>query len=216
MIGVLFYLGTGFTYDKNGIQDCTNKYFKALCANDIEQAKKQTTGQALWSLSNVHELPEANIEKTDTDILAGSKSWARVNTAVEIRLSDGTIDVGWYDIDLIKTKQGWKIFDIKTQVPETKLGLIVNSNMDAPKKVFEEYLNTPSTKYLAGAARTAQERNRVKLTPIDYKDLELAPLAGDKNYMVIKASYYTDRAVNLCVTFYNSVDGWKIINIQQI
>ncbi|KUG05224.1 hypothetical protein ASZ90_017297 [hydrocarbon metagenome] len=212
----MFYIGTGFTYDKNGIQCCTNKYFEALCSNDIKQAKEQVTGQALWSLGNIQELPRATIEKTSITISAGNKKWARVNAVIEIRLNDGTIDVGWYDIDLINTEQGWKIFNLRTQVPEAKHSLITNSDIEEPKKVFEEYLNTTSIEYLAGAARTAQEQNQVKLVPIEYKDLEMAPLAGNKDYMVLKASYHTDRAVNLCVTFYKSVDGLKIINIQQI
>jgi hypothetical protein len=212
----MFYIGTGFTYDKNGIQDCTNKYFEALCSNDIKEAKEQVTGQALWSLDNISELPKATIEKSEISIRAGNNKWAKVNTLIEIRLNDETIDVGWYDIDLINTEQGWKIFNLRNQVPEAKHSLITNSDIEEPKKVFEEYLTTTSIEYLAGAARIAQEQNQVKLVPIEYKDLEMAPLGGNKEYKVLKASYFTDRAVNLCVTFYKSIDGWKIVNIQQI
>ncbi len=216
MVGAMLYIGIGFTYDKNGIQNCANKYFMALCSNDIKQAKEQVTGQALWSLSNIQELPQATIEKTSITISAGNKKWARVNAVIEIRLNDGTIDVGWYDIDLINTEQGWKIFNIRTQVPEADHSLISNNDIEEPRKVFEEYLKTTSVECLVGSARTAQEQNQVKLVPIEYKDLEMAPLGGNKKYKVLKASYFTDRAVNLCVVFYKSVDGWKIINIQQI
>ena len=208
--------GFSSTAHKKGIVACANEYFSALCDSDIERAKTQATGQALWTLANIQELPKATIEKANIKVVSSNKQWAKAKVITEVRLSDGTLDVNWNDIELTNTDQGWKIYIVKPYVPEFNSGIILNNETDNLKSVFEEYLNTTSSKYLVGQLRVAQEQNQVKLNPVEYKDLEISFVAGNKDYRLVKASYRTERNVQLYVTFYNSIDGWKIANIQQI
>lgn len=215
IIGIYMVTGPTYSYKKD-IIDCTTDYLTALCTNNLDQAKTRATGQALGMLNNTPELPNATIEKTTIKVISSNKSWGKAKAVTEIRLNDNSIDVSWNDVDLINTSQGWKIYAIKPCVPEVKTGIIMNIETEELKSVFEQYLESTSIKYLVGPARVAQEQSPVKLNPIEYKNLEVSRLAGNNAYVLIKATYQTERDVDLCVTFYKSNDGWKIVNVQQI
>ena len=125
-------------------------------------------------------ITKATIEKANIKVVSSNKQWAKAKVITEVRLSDGTLDVNWNDIELTNTDQGWKIYIVKPYVPEFNSGIILNNETDNLKSVFEEYLNTTSSKYLVGQLRVAQEQNQVKLNPVEYKDLEISFVAGIK------------------------------------
>ena len=72
IIMLLIGICAGFssTAHKKGIVACANEYFSALCDSDIERAKTQATGQALWTLANIQELPKATIEKANIKVVS--------------------------------------------------------------------------------------------------------------------------------------------------
>ena len=73
---------------------------------------------------------EGNHRKANIKVVSSNKQWAKAKVITEVRLSDGTLDVNWNDIELTNTDQGWKIYIVKPYVPEFNSGIILNNETD--------------------------------------------------------------------------------------
>ncbi|OIQ08711.1 lumazine-binding domain protein [Moorella thermoacetica] len=204
-------------------------YLSALASGDRERAKSVSTGRAAEAAEKLEgKNLAARVDEVSTSVQALGRGWARVKATVELTLADGTADVGWYELDVMKEAGGWKVVSFLEGAPDLSGWSLVLGrarDVEAAKEVFVGYLDDlaagkwdEAVKYLAGPARKSMEASRDVLSKgkiigrVDDLQAKLVWASGKE--MVVEFSYKVDgRNVNLMTTFYRTIDKWKVVEI---
>lgn len=224
IIVVLLYVAISKILLISSIKQPNEAFIQALVEGDITKSKKYAEGRVLWHLNNA-EIPKAELENINTSVIAHSKEWAQVETTVEI-INNSISDVGWYQMELIKKKDGWKIIGIK-QIDCSLLGRggkVPIKDIENIKGIFGKYLDAVKSnnyqdigKYLAGHAKTAHEIHQAEINaPIiqEYSSLTVKPLWGNGKTAVMEFTYKVDnRDAQVVAGFYETSQGWKLVKI---
>ena|GEM_PF-2090740 len=207
-------------------------YLRALASGDTETALKYSSGSAAFAASRLkgNEVT-AQVNSVSCSVTALGRGWARVQTTTELTLQDGSADIGWYSLDVVKTGQGWRIVSFREAkpVPEgTDVFFISQADISAAKLVFQDYLNAlaagdwqGAAKFLAGQARRSQEMSQaalgkgVLIGKVE-EALTAEPVWGKGKELIVRFDYkVNDRDVSVMVEFHKTVQGWKIAKLIQ-
>jgi hypothetical protein len=201
------------------------RFLTALCAGDLPKARELSAGRVAWDLSRQPSLPEAEVVDLDVSVVARSDKWAKVRARLEVVLADGTHDVGWYDMNLVRNEQGWVVTHMDdTGLPVFGWGFGKSVEADL-RAVMETYLRTLAQgdydgagRFLAGPARRAHERAAPMLGQgrviSAFEEVDGEVLWSDGKRAVARFSYKADgRDVAVQVFAYRTGEGWKLVQI---
>ncbi|AOQ23119.1 hypothetical protein MTAT_29710 [Moorella thermoacetica] len=225
----IFILYLWFLGKDRPIEKAAQSYLQALATGDLAAAREVSEGRAAEAAGMLEgKNLAARVDEISTSLQALGHDWARVKATVELTLKDGTADVGWYELDVMKETDGWKVVSFREGAPDLSGWSLVlgrAGDVEAAKEVFADYLEAlaagkwdEAVKYLAGPARKSMEASRDVLSKgkiigrVDDLQAKLVWASGKE--MVVEFSYKVDgRNVNLMTTFYRTIDKWKVVEI---
>lgn len=205
-------------------------YIRALAAGDVETALRSSSGSAAYTASRLKESEvTAKVEDISCSVAALGRGWVGLLATVEVSLKDGSVDVGWYGLDMAKTGRGWKVVSFRQIDPELSGTALFMSRADAEaaRQIFEEYMGAlaagdwqGAAKRLTGTARRSQEAGAAVLGKGavigKMEGLQAEPVWGQEKEMEVKFGYTVDgRDVSVLATFYRTGQGWKITRVLQ-
>ncbi|MGB9886796.1 MAG: hypothetical protein ACPLRW_07360 [Moorellales bacterium] len=206
------------------------EYVAALARGDSKTARGYSAGSAAFAATKLEGVEaKAQVQRVRSFLSALGRGWAVVNLETELVLADGTADVGWYEAELVRDGAGWKVLALQ-EVPPFLSGVslpVWSGCVEAATTVFREYLSLLSrgeyveaARLCVGPARAAQERQAPALgkAPVlkDVGEVSARPLWRRGGYIAILASYRADgRPVKIAVLMYRTVQGWRIVRVDQ-
>lgn len=206
---------TVITYNAKSLKEITaasEKMIYAVCSAEEIDATGITAGDVLYKLHNQKKYASAEIESINTYVERYNKNYANVVCQIDLQLNDGSYDVAWYNIELVN-KNGWKVYNVQPTNPLfTSYKFKTNANTELLKYIFTEFSATMDKSYAAGQVRANIERYEAR--PVKIENLTMTFLYGDGKLVKYDASYTVDgRKVDNIITFYNTKEGWKVIDI---
>jgi len=203
-------------------------YMKSMASSGGCSGLAVSTGNAAYLAQRQITLKTyAAVEDLHSSVSGVGNGWARVLVTLELTLKDGSPDVGWYTVDLIRSGRDWQVVSVKERAPEIPGGSLFRrtESISQTEKVFKRYLDEvvnknwkSAGKSLVGPARRNHELSTpvfAKGTPIkSYQGLHFQPLYHKGRVAVIGASYLADgRRVELMLYEYKTKQGWRIMDI---
>lgn len=220
IIGILviaLVVGYGLQKDKEvkEVTSAVEQLIYAITSNEIISPANYSVGDVLFKLHNHKGTTSAEIENLKFFLNNYNKNYAEISCQIDLKLTDSSYDVSWYDLKLIN-KDGWKVYKVEMAEPiHTSYLFKINKKSDMFEHIFKEYVKTQDIKqYTAGALRQNLERTESeKLTGIT--DLKMVYLYGDDKLVKFDANYKMgDRQVDNIITFYKTKEGWKMVDIR--
>lgn len=205
-------------------------YLRALATGDVDGAKAVSSGKAAEAAGKLEGKNLAvRVDEVSTSVQALGRGWARVKATVELTIADGTADVGWYELDVMKEAGGWKVVSFREDAPDLSGWSLVwgrTGDVAAAKEVFAGYLDAlaagkwdEAIKYLAGPARKSMEASRDMLGKgkvigrVDDLQAKLVWARGKE--MVVEFGYKVDgRDITVLADLYKTIQGWRIIALR--
>lgn len=213
-----------------GPRRVAGEYVASLARGDPKSAKNLSVGSAAFAATRLEGLnAKAEVQKVRAFLAVLGSGWAVVGVEAELVLADGTADVGWYEVELVRDGGSWKVAALREAPPFVSgVGLPARGkDAEEAKAVFQEYLSLLSqgryaeaARLCVGPARTAQEKQAPVLgsAPI-FKEVgrvSSKPLWRRGRYLALFASYGADgRQVKTVVLMYRTFQGWRIIRADQ-
>ncbi|WP_406676431.1 hypothetical protein [Moorella sp. ACPs] len=173
----------------------------------------------------------ARVDEISTSLQALGRDWARVKATVELTLKDGTADVGWYELDVMKEAGGWKVVSFREGAPDLSGWSLVlgrAGDVEAAKEVFVGYLDDlaagrykEADQWLAGPAlkehlAAGDVLSKGKLLEA-VSEVSLTPLARDGKLLVARCDYHAgEKKIGVAAVFYRTAQGWRIVGIQNV
>jgi len=224
------------------VENTARTYLRALATGDVVAAREVSTGRAADAASRLEGKDlAAQVVDMKVEVEAYSDSWARVLATVELALKDGSPDVGWYELELVRDGGVWKAYSLREVPPAMKgnvnglpkwvrqLPLFGDSagekELREAEAVFRGYLDDlaagrykEAARWLAGPALKKHldsmellEKGRIIE---QVSNLVLTPLGSGDKVMLAEAGYRADeKDVWVIVTFYHTALGWRIVVI---
>lgn len=238
--GIALYMG--FSREDPGIVKTAEGYLRALAGGNVAAAREVSVGGAADAATRLEGKDlAAQVVDMRMEVTAYSSSWARVFATAELTLKDGSPDVGWYELELVRNNGAWKVYSLREVPPVVKgnlselppwlrkLPLIGDGSREKELKeaeaVFRSYLDDlaagrykEAVRWLAGPAlrehlAVADVLGRGKLLEA-VSDLSLTPLVQDGKLLISQCNYSVEaRQTRTVAVFYRTAQGWKIANI---
>lgn len=211
-----------------GPEKVSEAYLRALASGDAEAAKSLSAGSAARAAARLEGRGlQAGVRAVGCRAAALGSGWARVEASVELALSDGSADVGWYALDAVKTADGWRVVSFKETGPYTR-GVTLpagSSALKAAEGTFRGYLEAlaagdwaGAARFLAGPARADHEAS----APVLGKGALFSSAGGltsravyrRDRLLVAEHSYTVDgRNAAAVVCYWKTSQGWKITRV---
>lgn len=241
-IVVIFGLHWIFPGPDPAIENTAQAYLRALATGDVAAAREVSTGRAADAASRLEGKDlAAQVVDMKMEVEAYSSSWARVLATVELALKDGSPDVGWYELELVKDGGAWKVYGLREVPPVVKgnvnglpqwvrqLPLFGDSagekELREAEAVFRGYVDElaagrykEAAKWLAGPAlrkhlTAGNVLDKGKMLEV-VSQVSMVPLAQDGKVLVVRCSYQVEgRETRPVVIFYGTKQGYKIISV---
>lgn len=178
-----------------------------------------------YSTMQTQHVAPARVDNIECNVLAYGGKWAKTRARVELTLADQTVDVNWYELELVKNGE-WKVSNIVKTSPviDGFSSRLSDESLSDIKAVFNSYLMAlqganyqEAKRYLAGPAREKFEQYSPQAgkAPMfkTYSGLQVQSLWTDRKYVATKLNYLVDnRPVEITTGFYKTTQGWKIVN----
>jgi hypothetical protein len=142
-------------------------YLRSIVSGDTDAALTVSTGSAAWAASRLKGSGvTAEVKEIGCSVAAQGRGWARVLATVELVLKDGSADVGWYSLDVVKNGRSWKVVSFQETEPESTgtSSYVSRADVKEVEEVFRRYLDVLASgdmlgaaKFLADPARKSQE-----------------------------------------------------------
>jgi len=209
----------------NEIKATATAFISHIATGDLEKPKSMAAGQVLWNLAQSDDLPKARVERIKTQVVGYSSEWAIVNCLAELTLENNQSDVDWYEIEMYRPENTWKVIRINNITPQPMDKGRANSSTDEAQNVMIQYLDAcakgeyqQASGYLAGQARRLQEQSfqtlKGAVSTSGYTGFSFEPIYSSPELIKAFVSYELDgRQVRLVATFYKTIRGWKIVAI---
>ncbi|WP_054697531.1 hypothetical protein [Syntrophomonas palmitatica] len=199
------------------IEHTCNQFISALVEN--RQPVKYCSGEVLYKVKT-RNIIKAKVISINTKVIDVSQKYARTYVETEIELSNGTSDVGFYEIDLFKDKETWKVIALRETMPNFKANIIQKPGLqEAITRIYQDYFNMigkKDTSLLAGPAKTAYEKQPQK--PVlkgSIGNLQTKIVYAGKKLVIAEHEYqYDNRPVKVLVQYYLTGQGYKIVAVQ--
>ncbi|MTI82365.1 MAG: hypothetical protein FH756_00390 [Firmicutes bacterium] len=218
-----------------GPAEAAETFITALAEQDWKKVEKTSSGRALYTINTrkeqVGSLYAAKIVDLQINVMATSKRWASAQVIVETALSDGDVDVSWYDL-MLRNENGWKVYRVASVLPvlngTPNLKGVSKVDVQKIQEVFSDYLTClaqnrymEAGRYLVGLSRQQFEAGKDALaaSPVikTFEGIAVEPVWHKDNMVISKVSYKADsRPVSVMVWMYNTSVGWKIANVETI
>lgn len=231
---VLILVLAGWTYLETAVtpvEEAVEQFFSLLAAGDVEGAKDLAAGQTLYLLSRPQDagIPAGKVVRQDVEVTASGNGWAQARATVEIELADGSVDLGWYALEMVRANGSWNVVDLRPVPPYLSgVGLPAwGEDVAAAKEVFEDYLRKLSqgsyaeaAKLTVGPARAAQEQQAPAFgkAPLfkEVGEVLARPLWRRGKYLKLLAEYEVDgRPVKVVMLMYRTARGWRVAGVSQ-
>jgi len=219
-----------------------SEWLYALTNQDFEIAKGLSLGKVLFNISSNlgKQTSKHKVTNLEVDIESKDKTWAKAFVLLETQSYSGAIDVHWYDLYLTKQGREWKVYKLEEVEPKLLGNYVLKKavglfdrghserNLKQAEKLFRQYLHAlTSNEYdqasdmLIGRARNSHvsEGFMLKRAPVitTVEDLQFELLNNNLDYLVMKASYQVkSRDVSVIVSYYYTMEGWKIYDVSQV
>ncbi|GAF24685.1 heme/copper-type cytochrome/quinol oxidases, subunit 2 [Moorella thermoacetica Y72] len=228
-LAVYFIWQWRFSSEERSVEQAARFYLQAMATGDLAAARGVSEGRSAEAAGKLEgKNLAARVDEISTSLQALGRDWARVKATVELTLKDGTADVGWYELDVMKEAGGWKVISFREDEPDLSGWSLLwgrIGDVEAAREVFAGYLDAlaagkwdEAVKYLAGPVRKSMEASREVLGhgkiigKVD--DLQARLIWAEGKEVMVEFSYKVDgRDVDLAAVFYQTKDGWKIIEI---
>jgi hypothetical protein len=207
-------------------------YLRALASGDVAGAKAVSTGRAAEAAGKLEGKNLAvRVDEISTSVQALGRGWARVKATVELTLQDGTADVGWYELELLKGGEAWKVYSFKETTPRIegyRLGRPGKEDLREAKTVLKGYLDDLAAgKYKDAARWLVGPALKEHLTAGEYLSrgklidapgsLSVTPMALRGRLFVVRVDYSVGEAeARAAVLFYRLAKGWRIVQISRL
>lgn len=235
VFGVSIYLIKPVAVNNREIKSTVKQFIEYLCAKDFEQAKELSIGKvhnAINQQENASVL-SATLQDVLVKVTASGNNMAIATVTADMQKTDGTYDVAWYNVLLLKDKNGWKIAEMQpvsfiSGAINGRTGKLDVQPVDELKATFAAYTNAlaksnwnKAGEYLVGQARTAHIMSKQILKKgriiQKVKNLEMEPTWASKTDVIARASYNVDgRNAIVLIHFHRTAGGWKIAEINNI
>lgn len=228
----IFILYLWFLGKDRPIEKAAQSYLQALATGDLAAAREVSEGRAAEAAGKLEgKNLAARVDEIFTSVQALGRGWARVKATVELTLADGTADVGWYELDLVREGGIWKVYSFKETAPCIEGHHIARpgkGDMDEVEAVLKGYLDDlaagrykEAARWLAGPVlreylATGDVLSKGKLLEaID--EVSLTPLARDGKLLVSRCDYHAgEKKIGVAAVFYRTAQGWKIVGVKSI
>lgn len=211
-----------YNYENKEIENTIYEVMEYMCGADT-QINKFAAGDVLFDLSNIDNGHKIKLKDTKVKIENKQENLADAICRIELILSDNTIDVCWYRVKLVN-KECWRIYDINEQKPILFNEGRFSGDTKELEKVFSTFIKKYKEdkdytikNYSAGLVRRNLELygEQEELINNDLEDLSFNYVCGDSKLVVVDANYSINKAkVSNLITFYNTNEGWKIVDIK--
>ncbi len=199
------------------VQKASKQFITALVEG--ENPDRYCTGEVLFRVKT-REIAKAEVLSISTVVIDKSRKFSRVYTEVEMLLPDKNIDVGFYEIDLIRDTE-WEVFALRETLPKVSVG-VPKSNLqvllsDTYQEYFEKISQNDSS-CLAGPARTAFEKQPQKIVltgAVSGLQTEII-FSGNKLVLARHDYHYDNRPVSVLVHHYLTEQGYKVVTVQSL
>lgn len=225
----IFILYLWFLGKDRPIEKAAQSYLQALATGDLAAAREVSEGRAAEAAGKLEgKNLAARVDDVSTSVQALGRDWARVKATVELTLADGTADVGWYELDLVREGGIWKVYSFKETAPRIEgynMDRLGKGDMREAEAVLNGYLDDlaagrykEAARWLAGpalrehlAASDVLGRGGVLDTA---SNLSLTPLARDEKLLIARCDYRVgEKETSVVATFYRTAQGWKVVMV---
>lgn len=215
LITVIVALAIFISLPDQAITENSEEFIVNLVEN--QNPEDYCLGDVLYRVAT-RETPTAEVLSISSLLIDHSKTFARVYIEVEMKLPGDIIDVGFYELELIKSPD-WKVYSLRETMPRVQSfswpqkdisGTIEQLYIDSFYQLSKGDISS-----LAGAARTAYKK-QPPLKASSISDVKTEILYNNK-LVIARHSYTCDsRPVSVLVNYYDTNDGYKIVAIQSI
>ncbi|MHB1127544.1 MAG: hypothetical protein ACYC2T_11435 [Bacillota bacterium] len=210
-------------------REVSEAYLRALASGNVGEALAYSSVAAANAAERLSGIKvQALVRSIDVSVAAMGSGWARTIATVDLVLTDGTSDVGWYFLDVAKKPDGWKVIDIRESEPAINGLKLFARSQDEALKTFIEYLDAlknnrydDAARLLVGPARKAHEQAASVLSkgPLfkSVSDVKVYPLWKQGKFKEARAEYIVDgRQAQVLVLFYSTDKGLRIVAVNQM
>lgn len=233
IIALIFSLGF---YIKNHqvksmvISDYT-VFINSLYKRDYDEAIARSLGNVKYNISvnkGSNHLNDVKINALDCYIIYKNDNLCDIYSTIEYVI-DNELYLDFINAKMIKEDGVYKVYKLENTEPNYRF-YKKNKNIDisSAANVFQKYvelLNDNAYKeagtYLIGKAKmmhnsTSDILKEARLIK-DPHNYAYEYLAGGSKFLKLKMNYMNDnRQINVLVSFFNTLEGWKIYDITQI
>lgn len=199
------------------VQKVSKQFITALVeGNNPEQ---YCIGEVLFRVKT-RETSKAEVLSISTVVIDKNRKFSRVYTEVEMLLPDKNVDVGFYEIDLIRDTE-WKVFALRETMPKVSVGIPKSNLQELISDTYQEYFKKISqndSSCLAGPARTAFEKQpqKISLTGTISRLRTEIIFSGNKLVLARHDYRYDNRSVRVLVHYYLTDQGYKVVAVQSL
>ncbi|SMB96530.1 hypothetical protein SAMN00808754_1528 [Thermanaeromonas toyohensis ToBE] len=229
---VLMVPGVTFRLKAGGASVTAEAYLRAVAEGEVAVARQMSLGRVAEFASRLEDKDlAAKVEEVKAEVVALSDAWARVEAVVELTLKDGTADVGWYELGLLKEGGVWKVYSFREIGPRIEGSWVGNQKKEdlyEVEAIFKGYMDDlamgrykEAARWLAGPAL----REHLKAEPVlgrgkivdRVEEVSFRVIGRRGKLMVVEARYRVGgRDVRVAVTAYRTVVGWRMVEIAKV
>lgn len=211
---------------RNQVERAAAEFVRDLLKSDYQAARLKSCGNLAFRLSGMKPAASAKLTHMQIKVLQFSRHWAMVQIDLETVDAAGRVDVGWYELTLVG--QPWRVLQIKAIIPQF-YGITYfqnSSDNEEVKKVFRAFLRAVNAgndqkPFLIGPARTEYKKSLsylnqgVKIGHVT--GLKMRPLYRSGKTNIVEFQYdIQKRHVKVAASFYKTMQGWKIVQINNV
>lgn len=228
-LAVYFIWQWRFSSEERSVEQAARSYLQAMATGDLAAAREVSEGRAAEAAGKLEgKNLAARVDEVSTSVQALGRGWARVKATVELTLQDGTADVGWYELELLKGGEAWKVYSFRETGPRIEGRCIGRPGMEELREaeaVFKGYLDDlaagrykEAARWLAGPAfrehlAASDVLGRGELLDV-VGDLSLTPLAQDGKLLIARCDYRVgEKETSMVATFYRTAQGWRVVQV---
>ncbi len=191
------------------ITEVVDQFYKDLAVGDYDKAGELSVGKVKDLISKKNMDTGFTTNHLDTIVLYRSNKWARTYSEVEVvNEKIDSLNIEFWETQLIYVSGEWKVLNTIPTSPRIRESnkRIKQNTLDDIQGVFKTYLETAS-KDPTGAYSAARKG-------IVFRNLTIDPLYANSDCVIAECCYqYDKRDIDLVVTFWQTSDGWIVIDI---
>lgn len=187
-----------------------DQFYRDLAVGDYDKAGELSVGKVKDLISKKNMDTGFTTNHLDTIVLYRSNKWARTYSEVEVvNKKTDCLNIEFWETQLISVSGEWKVLNTIPTSPRIREAnkRIKQNTLDDIQGVFKTYLEKaskdPTSIYTAARQGIA------------FKNLTIDPLYANSYCVIAECRYQYDdkRDIDLVVTFWQTSDGWIVIDI---